>query len=53
MLKLFLLIIVLFGAWFAIAGGDGSEQTEVFSAEVLAYEPLIQQYADQYEMSEY
>lgn len=48
-----LLIIVLFGAWFAIAGGDESEQTEVFSAEVLAYEPLIQQYADQYGMSEY
>ena len=48
-----LLIIVLFGAWFAIAGGDESEQTEVFSAEVIAYEPLIQQYADQYGMSEY
>ena len=48
-----LLIIVLFGAWFAIAGGDESEQTELFSAEVIAYEPLIQQYADQYEMSEY
>ena len=48
-----LLIIVLFGAWFAIAGGDETEQTEVFSAEVLAYEPLIQQYADQYGMSEY
>ena len=48
-----LLIIVLFGAWFAIAGGDESEQMEVFSAEVLAYEPLIQQYADQHGMSEY
>lgn len=48
-----LLIIVLFGAWFAIAGGEESEQTELFSAEVLAYEPLIQQYADQYGMSEY
>ena len=48
-----LLIIVLFGAWFAIAGGDESEQTELFSAEVIAYEPLIQQYADQYGMSEY
>ena len=50
---LILLIIVLFGAWFAIAGGDESEQTDVFSAEVIAYEPLIQQYADQYGMSEY
>lgn len=48
-----LLIIVLFGAWFAIAGGDESEQTELFSAEVIAYEPLIQQYADEYGMSEY
>ena len=48
-----LLIIVLFGAWFAIAGGDESEQTEVFSAEVIAYEPFIQQYADLYGMSEY
>lgn len=48
-----LLIIVLFGAWFAIAGGDESEQTEVFSAEILAYEPLIQQYADLYGISEY
>ena len=48
-----LLIIVLFGAWFAIAGGDESEQTELFSAEVIAYEPFIQRYADQYEMSEY
>lgn len=48
-----LLMMVLFGAWFAIAGGDESEQTEVFSAEVIAYEPLIQQYADQYGMSEY
>ena len=48
-----LLIIVLFGAWFAIAGGDKSEQTELFSAEVIAYEPTIQQYADQYGMSEY
>lgn len=48
-----LLIIVLFGAWFAIAGSDESEQTELFSAEVSAYEPLIQQYADQYEVSEY
>lgn len=48
-----LLIIVLFGAWFAIAGGDESEQTEVFSAEVLAYEPIIQQYANQHGMSDY
>lgn len=48
-----LLIIVLFGAWFAIAGGDESEQAELFSSEVLSYEPLIQQYADQYGMSEY
>ena len=48
-----LIIIVLFGAWFAIAGGDESEQTELFSAEVIAHEPLIQQYADQYGMSEY
>lgn len=48
-----LLIVVLFGAWFAIAGGDESEQTELFSAEVIAYEPLIQQYADQYGISEY
>lgn len=48
-----LLIIVLFGAWFAIASGDESEQTEVFSAEILAYEPLIQQYANQYGISEY
>ena len=48
-----LLIIVLFGAWFAIAGGDESEQSELFSAEVIAYESVIQQYADQYGMSEY
>ena len=48
-----LLIIVLFGVWFAIAGGDESDQTEVFSAEVLAYESFIQRYADQYGMSEY
>lgn len=48
-----LLIIVLFGSWFAIAGGDESEQAELFSSEVLSYEPLIQQYADQYGMSEY
>jgi len=48
-----LLVIILFGAWFAIAGGDESEQTELFSAEVIAYEPILQQYADQYGMSEY
>ena len=48
-----LLIIVLFGSWFAIAGGDESEQAELFSSEVLSYEPLIQQYADQYGISEY
>ena len=28
----------LFGFWFAIAGVDESEQTEIFGGEVLAYE---------------
>lgn len=41
-----LIIIVLFGTWFAIAGGDESEQTELFSAEVIAHEPLTKAYFD-------
>ena len=41
-----MIIIVLFGTWFAIAGGDESEQTELFSAEVIAHEPLTKAYFD-------
>lgn len=48
-----LLIVVLFGALLAISGSDESEPTEQISDEVITYEPLIQQYADQYGMSEY
>ncbi len=50
---LLLLIVVLFGALFSMVGGSNSSTITPVSAEVEAYEPLIQQYARQYGIEEY
>ncbi len=51
---LLILIVVLFGAMFSLLGGNGenSSYTPV-SAEVQAYEPLIQKYAKEHGIPEY
>lgn len=49
-----ILIVVLFGyAVFLFGGGSGSNAYTPVSAEVEAYEPLIQKYAKQYGIPEY
>ena len=49
-----IMIVVLFGAAVAMFGGgsDGNSYTPV-SAEVEAYEPIIQKYAKEYGIPEY
>lgn len=48
-----LLIVILLGAAISMVGGDNSSTVSEVSAEVQAYEPLIRQYAVQYEIGEY
>lgn len=50
---LILIIIVLFGGFLCMTGGDNSSTVSSVSAEVEAYEPLIRQYANQYGIGEY
>lgn len=50
---LVLVIIVLFGGFLCMTGGDNSSTVSSVSAEVEAYEPLIRQYANQYGIGEY
>lgn len=50
---LILVIVVLFGGFLCMTGGDNSETVSPVSAEVEAYEPLIRQYANQYGIGEY
>jgi len=51
---LIILIVVLFGALFSLVGGSGSNSSYTsVSAEVEAYEPLIQKYAAQHGVPEY
>ena len=50
---LILVIVVLFGGFLCMTGGDNSETVSPVSAEVEAYEPLFRQYANQYGIGEY
>ena len=51
---LIILIVVLFGALFSLVGGSGSNSSYTpVSAEVQAYEPLIQKYAKEHGIPEY
>ena len=43
-----LIIVILFGGFLCMTGGDNSSTVSSVSAEVEAYEPLISQYANQY-----
>ena len=48
-----LIIVILFGGFLCMTGGDNSSTVSSVSAEVEAYEPLIRQYANQYGIGEY
>ena len=48
-----LIIVILFGGFLCMTGGDNSSTVSSVSAEVEAYEPLICQYANQYGIGEY
>ena len=48
-----LIIVILFGGFLCMTGGDNSSTVSSVSAEVEAYEPLIRQYAKQYGIGEY
>ena len=48
-----LIIVILFGGFLCMTGGDNSSTVSSISAEVEAYEPLIRQYANQYGIGEY
>lgn len=48
-----ILIVVLLGCAVSFGGGSGSNAYTPVSAEVEAYEPLIQKYAKQYGIPEY
>lgn len=50
---LVLIIVLLFGAFLSVTGGDNSSTVSPISAEVQAYEPLIRKYAKQYGIGEY
>ena len=51
---LIILIVALFGALFSLVGGSGSNSSYTpVSAEVQAYEPLIQKYAKEHGIPEY
>ena len=43
-----LMIVILFGGFLCMTGGDNSSTVSSVSAEVEAYEPLIRQYANQF-----
>ena len=48
-----LIIVILFGGFLCMTGGDNSSTVSSVSAEVEAYEPLIRQNANQYGIGEY
>ena len=50
---LILIIVILFGGFLCMTGGDNSSTVSPVSAEVQAYEPLIRKYAKQYGIGEY
>lgn len=50
---LILIVILLFCAVFHMTGGDNLSTVNPVSAEVEAYRPVIQKYADQYGIGEY
>lgn len=50
---LILIIVLLFGGFLCMTGGDNSSTVTPVSAEVQAYEPVIRKYAKQYEIGEY
>ncbi len=50
---LILLIVLLFGGFLCMTGGDNFSTISPVSAEVQAYEPVIRKYAKQYGIAEY
>ena len=50
---LILIIVILFGGFLGMTGGDNSTTVTPVSAEVQAYEPVIRKYAKQYGIGEY
>ena len=50
---LVLIIVILFGGFLCMTGGDNAAMVSPVSAEVQAYEPLIRKYAKQYGIGEY
>ena len=48
-----LIIVILFGGFLCMTGGDNSSTVSSVSAEVGAYEPLIRQYANPYGFGEF
>ena len=48
-----LIIVILFGGFLCMTGGDNSSTVSSVSAEVGAYEPLIRQYANPYGIGEF
>lgn len=50
---LILIIVILFGGFLCMTGGDNSSPVSPVSAEVQAYEPLIRKDAKQYGIGEY
>ena len=50
---LILLVVIVFGGALSMMGGENTSTVLPVSQEVKAYEPVIQQYASQYGISEY
>lgn len=50
---LILIIVILFGGFLCMTGGDNSTTVTPVSQEVQAYEPIIRKYAKQYGIEEY
>ena len=50
---LVLIIVILFGGFLCMTGGDNATTVSPVSAEVQAYEPVIRKYAKQYGIGEY
>ena len=50
---LVLVIVILFGGFLCMMGGDNATTVSPVSAEVQAYEPVIRKYAKQYGIGEY
>lgn len=50
---LILIIVILFGGFLCMTGGDNSTTVTPVSAEVQAYEPVIRKYAKQHGIGEY